>query len=113
MKYPQNYSGETVKRTQRQKYLNMLRLIEEYGITILDASDEADKLGASYQEYGILPERSTVDAQHIAVATVNDMDMIISLNFEHIVRKKTLEMTSFINTELGYRPIKIHSPTRW
>ena len=101
--------GELEKATE-EKYLKMLGLIEEYNITMLDASDEADKLGLLYQERGILPAKSTVDAQHIAVATINDMDMILSLNFEHIVRKKTLEMTGYINTELGYRPIKIHSP---
>jgi len=102
-------TGE-LEKAPEEKYMKMLGLIEEYGITILEASDEADKLGALYQERGVLPKRSVVDAQHIAVATINDMEMIVSLNFEHIVRKKTLELTGFINTELGYKPIKIHSP---
>ena len=53
---------------------------------------------------------STVDAQHIAVATVNDIDMILSLNFRHIVRKKTEMMTGRVNADLGYRPVEIHSP---
>ena len=104
------YAIGELEKAPEEKYLKMLGLIEEYNITMLSASDEADKLGALYQERGILPARSTVDAQHIAVATINDMDMILSLNFEHIVRKKTLEMTGYLNTELGYRPIKIHSP---
>jgi predicted nucleic acid-binding protein len=108
--YTSPYAIGELEKAPEEKYLKMLGLIEEYGITILPASDEADKLGALYQERGILPARSTVDAQHIACATINDIDMILSLNFEHIVRKKTLEMTGFINTELGYRPIKIHSP---
>ena len=104
------YTIGELEKAPEEKYYKMLKLIEEYGIVILEASDEAAKLGSLYQERGIVPKRSTVDAQHIAVATINDMDMILSLNFEHIVRKKTLEMTSYINTELGYRPIKIHSP---
>ena len=104
------YAIGELEKAPEEKYLKMMGLIEEYGITILDASDEADRLGLLYQKRGILPTRSTIDGQHIAVATINDMDMILSLNFEHIVRKKTLEMTGYINSELGYRPIKIHSP---
>ena len=108
--YTSTYAIEELKKAPAEKFRKMGNLIDEYSITVIDASEEADKLGLLYQERGILPARSTVDAQHIAVATINDMDMIISLNFEHIVRKKTLEMTGYINTELGYRPIKIHSP---
>ena len=107
--FASSYVIGELEKASENKYLKMMKLIEEYKIIILDASNEADELGLLYQERGVLPVRSTIDAQHIAVATINDMDMIISLNFEHIVRKKTLEMTGYINTELGYRPIKIYS----
>jgi len=108
--YTSPYTIRELEKAPDDKYIKMMMLIKKYGVIILDASDEAARLGLLYQERGILPARSTVDAQHIAVATINDMDMILSLNFEHIVRKKTLEMTGYVNTELGYRPIKIHSP---
>ena len=98
--YTSPYAIGELEKAPEEKYIKMLGLIEEFGIIVLDASDEADKLGALYQERGILPTKSTVDAQHIAVATISDMDMILSLNFEHIVRKKTLEMTGFVNAEL-------------
>ena len=104
------YAIGELEKAPEEKYYKMLGLIEEYGVIMLDASDEATNLGLLYQKRGIMPARSTVDAQHIAVATINDMDMILSLNFEHIVRKKTLELTGYVNTELGYRPIQIHSP---
>ena len=108
--YTSIYATRELRRASEEKFNKMMGLITQYDITVLDASDEADKLGLLYQERGILPARSTVDAQHIAVTTINDIDMILSLNFEHIVRKKTLEMTATLNVELGYRPIKIHSP---
>jgi len=57
-----------------------------------------------------MPARSTTDARHIAIATVNDLDMILSLNFEHIVRKKTVLMTGSLNAQLGYRAVEIYSP---
>jgi len=108
--YTSPYAVGELEKAPAEKYLKMLKLIEDYDIIILAASDEVAELGLVYQERGILPSRSTVDALHIAVATVHDMDMILSLNFEHIVRKKTLEMTGYVNAELGYRPIKIYSP---
>ena len=88
----------------------MIDLISEHDITVLDSSEEADALAATYQKQGIIPPGNTVDAQHIAVASVNDLDMIISLNFKHIVRKKTVTMTGRANADLGYRPVEIHSP---
>ena len=84
--------------------------MKEYSIAILRRSEEANNLALLYQEQGILPERSTTDACHIAVAAINDMDMILSLNFEHIVRKKTAIMTGALNTQLGYRAVDIRSP---
>ena len=57
-----------------------------------------------------MPPSSTEDVQHIAVAAVNDLDMIFSLNFTHIVRKKTVTMTGLVNTVYGYKPVEIHSP---
>jgi predicted nucleic acid-binding protein len=104
------YALEELEEAPSEKAQKMTDLISEYGITILDASEETDSLAATYQEQGIIPPGSTVDAQHIAVAAVNDFDMIISLNFRHIVRKKTETMTGLVNTNLGYKPVGIHSP---
>ena len=108
--YTSTYVIGELERAPKEKFIKMMGLIEDYNLIVLDTSEEANQLGALYQNRGILPKRSIIDAQHIAVATVNDIDMIISLNFEHIVRRKTIEMTGYINRELGYRPIEIYSP---
>jgi hypothetical protein len=50
------------------------------------------------------------DASHIAAASVYGLDMIVSLNFRHIVREKTVKMTGAINTLLGYSALEIKSP---
>jgi hypothetical protein len=41
---------------------------------------------------------------------VNDLDMIASMNFQHIVKRKTIKMTGAINTMNGYHGIEIYSP---
>ncbi len=104
------YVIREIMKASDEKAQKMLNLISEIGITILDASEEAERLASIYQEQGAIPPASSVDAQHIAVASVNDLDMILSLNFKHIVRKKTVTMTRFVNERLGYRQIEIHSP---
>jgi len=104
------YAVEELQEAPEERAQKMLDLITEFDITVLDSSEEADRLAATYQEQGIIPRRSTEDAQHIAVASVNDLDMIISLNFRHIVRKKTVTMTGLVNITNGYKSIEIHSP---
>jgi len=108
--YTSSYTIEELQRAPEEKYRKMAGLIQDYSITVLDYSDEAEKLGALYQAQGILPARSTTDAYHIAVAAINGIDMILSLNFEHIVRKKTVVMTGALNSQLGYRSVDIRSP---
>jgi len=108
--YTSTYATDELLKAPEEKYRKMMGLITEYGITVLQESEEANNLAAMYQEQGILPARSTTDARHIAITTVNDIDMILSLNFEHIVRKKTMTMTGALNAQLGYRAIEIRSP---
>ena len=104
------YAVDELQEAPEERATKMIDLITEFDITVLESSEEADRLAAIYQEQGIIPPKSTEDARHIAVATVNDLDMILSLNFKHIVRKKTVTMTGLVNTANGYKPVEIHSP---
>jgi hypothetical protein len=51
-----------------------------------------------------------LDASHVAAASVSALDMVVSLNFRHIVKERTIEMTGAINTLLGYKIVKINTP---
>jgi len=42
---------------------------------------------------------------------VNDLDFIVSYNFQHIVKMKTIVMTEIVNLRERYRRIGIYSPT--
>jgi hypothetical protein len=88
----------------------MIALIEKYNITVLAITDEADELAIRYLTEGTFPPHSLIDASHVASASVNSLDMIISLNFRYIVKERTIEMTGAINTLLGYKTVKIKSP---
>ncbi|GHT57238.1 hypothetical protein AGMMS50233_10390 [Endomicrobiia bacterium] len=68
----------------------MKALISEYNVKTLSASDETSRLANIYVQNGIIPNRFATDALHIASATVNDIDFIVSLNFKHIVKLRQL-----------------------
>ncbi len=44
------------------------------------------------------------------MASVNDLDAIISWNFKHIVKLKTKKEVSGTNQLMGYKAIEIYSP---
>ncbi len=47
---------------------------------------------------------------HIALATVAEVDVLVSWNFRHIVRLDKIRLFNAANTELGYKPLAIYSP---
>ena len=87
-----------------------LRLIKEYNVEIIPASDEAKNLAVTYIDMKIIPPAYGTDGFHIAAATVKGLDFIVSLNFRHIVKRKTIEETELINVREGYKKIGIYSP---
>jgi len=50
------------------------------------------------------------DALHIAAATIAGLDFIVSLNFRHIVKHKTIIETKIINAREGFKRVFIHTP---
>ena len=67
----------------------------------------ADKL----IEEGVLTEKSRDDCLHIASAVVSQCNMILSWNFKHIVKVKTVNGVRSINAMLGYHGIDIFPPS--
>ena len=104
------YVTDELEDASEEKRDKMMGLIKEYGITVLAPSEEAAILADIYVSEGIIPQKYRTDGLHIAIATVNDLDMIISMNFQHIVKRKTRTQTMYVNTLYKYRPIEILNP---
>jgi hypothetical protein len=104
------YVIRELEKTLGEKREKMIALIEEYGITVLALNDEAEQLADVYVEQGVIPLKYRTDGVHIAVAAVNDLNMIISMNFEHIVKRKTKIETEKINISNGYHAVEICNP---
>ncbi len=53
-------------------------------ITLLDLTDDASALTKDILRSGVLPPEADRDAAHIALATVHEMDILLSWNCRHI-----------------------------
>ena len=87
-----------------------LRLVKKYGVEVIPTNDEVKSLAAVYIKAGIIPPAYATDGYHIAAATVKGLDFIVSLNFRHIVKRKTIELVELINFREGYKKIGIYAP---
>ena len=108
--FTSDYVVKELENAPKEKSGKMIALIGQYGITVLGLSEEAEQLADIYIEQGIIPLKYRTDGVHIAVAAVNDLDMIISLNFQHIVKRKTKVGTGNINALNNYRAVEIFNP---
>lgn len=73
-------------------------------------NDEARELARHYIEDGVVSEEYLVDAQHIAIATVNKVDVLLSWNFKHIVNLTKIRLYNSVNLKYGYPLLEIRSP---
>ena len=108
--FTSTYVTDELENAPDDKRDKMIGLIAKYDIAVLAPTDEAVRIAELYIEEKIIPQKYRTDGLHIAIATVNDLDMIISMNFQHIVKRKTKIGTSSINTLNGYRAVEILSP---
>jgi hypothetical protein len=76
----------------------------------LTPNENALRLSELYINEGAVPPGYPLDALHIALTTVNALDFIVSLNFEHIARTWTIERVSRVNAREGYKSISIYRP---
>jgi hypothetical protein len=88
----------------------LLEEIEKHKPEMLDESLEARNLAFSYIDNGLLSHKHITDLSHIAIATVNDLDIVVSWNMRHMVKITTIAKANAINKIQGYHEIKIHTP---
>jgi predicted nucleic acid-binding protein len=91
-----------VKELERE----LPREIKEY----VTFDDEAELLSKTYIEEGVVSERFLLDSQHIALATVERVDVLISWNFKHIVNLSKINLYNGVNLKKGYPLLEIRSP---
>ena len=84
--------------------------IPESQLELVALTTEAIKLRDEYLARKILTPKSIDDATHVALATVNRADAIVSWNFKHIVRLDKMKQYSQVNFSMGFGMLEIVSP---
>ena len=79
-------------------------------LEFVDISDEAVELAESYLKENVVGKTSRTDCIHIALATLNHADILVSWNFKHIVNINRIRGYNAVNYKLGNKILEIRTP---
>lgn len=71
---------------------------------------EAKELGELYVKENVVGPTSIEDCYHIALATINNVDVLASWNFKHIVNFTRIKGYNAVNLKNGYNLLEIRNP---
>ena len=101
---------DEINKCEEAKRNILLGHVAEIHFEEVTRDAELRRLSALYFERGGLPPKSKEDALHIAIATVNNCDAILSWNFKHIVNLRAVTAVEAVNIQEGYRTVRIMPP---
>lgn len=84
--------------------------IDKRNTQFVELTEEANKLAEEYIKEKVVGETSINDCRHIACATINNVDFLVSWNFKHIVNVFRIRGYNSINIKNGYGWLDIRSP---
>ncbi|MCC7430289.1 PIN domain protein [bacterium] len=93
-----------------EKVRKILDLIPEIYKENLLLSKEVKDLAYLYIKEGAITKKFEEDALHIAIATINKIDILASWNFKHIVNIKRIKLYNAVNLKNGYQILEIRNP---
>ena len=76
----------------------------------LELNSESVGLAQEYISEKVVGHTSYADCLHIALATINRADLLISWNFKHIVNIERIRGYNSVNIKNGYKQLEIRSP---
>ena len=89
----------------------MLREINKLLPRELAPSTASEQLADEYIKAGILPAKKRDDARHVAIATLEGMDILVSWNHRHLANDRKKELFNAVNRLAGREHVLlIHTP---
>ena len=92
---------------------NVRELLHKYStdkFERIQLTPESITLADTYIAEKVVGKSSLEDCRHIALATINRVDVLASWNFKHIVNLDRIKGYNSVNYRLGYPMIEIRSP---
>ncbi len=79
-------------------------------IEYVTLTKEATELADYYIIEQVVGKTSRIDCQHIAIATLNKVDILVSWNFKHIVNLTRIRGYNSVNLKHGHIMLEIRTP---
>lgn len=93
-----------------ERVKNLLLKLPNDAVEVVENSIEATDLANAYIQENVVGKTSLPDCNHIALATLNDADILVSWNFKHIVNVNRIRGYNAVNVKLGHKILEIRSP---
>jgi predicted nucleic acid-binding protein len=100
------YELESAPEKIKTHFLNL----DKKSIEFVEITEEINQLAEEYVREKVVGATSMDDCRHIACATINKVDYLVSWNFKHIVNVFRIRGYNSINLKNGYMQIDIRSP---
>jgi predicted nucleic acid-binding protein len=102
--------SETELQNAPKRVKEFFAALPKEHMQFLEVTEEAYELAQKYLDENVVGQTSADDCRHIATATINKVDYLISWNFKHIVNVFRIRGYNSINLRYGYSPLDIRSP---
>ncbi len=96
--------------TAPQNVRNFVKGIRVDNTEFIETTSETVDLASEYISEKVVGQTSFADCLHIALATINRADFLVSWNFKHIVNVQRIRGYNSINIKNGYKQLEIRSP---
>ncbi len=93
-----------------EKVRNLAISLPETALEFIDISDKAIELAEHYINENVVGNTSRADCIHIALATLNNADILVSWNFKHIVNVNKIRGYNSVNYKFGHKILEIRTP---
>ena len=80
------------------------------GMPLLDITEEVERLASSILVSGVIPSKAATDAAHIAIATVHQMEYLMTPNCVHIANAAITKEVAKICRQRGFECPVICTP---
>jgi len=106
------YSDLTISELENapEKVKSFFRKLSKNGLERVEITEEGSLLARKSIDEKVVGMTSFDDCLHIATATLNKVDHLVSWNFKHIVNVFRIRGYNSINIREGYHQLDIRSP---
>ena len=93
-----------------EKVKQLSETLPKEQLEFIEITDEARELANQYISENVVGKTSYADCVHIALATLNNADILVSWNFKHIVNVFRIRGYNAVNYKFGHKLLEIRTP---